>query len=330
MLDQGLQALPEAASLWARRSFFAAKVSGDWQEALAAACRATEIDPQHDKGWLFRADAERRLGDVEAAKVSLRNFLAHVAAENVRGRQDVTRMLWQLEHPDKPVNPQLAAQLQDQAMQLLQAGRTEDGLVAFERAHEADPGSFEILNNFGSACMSLGRAAEALDCYERAVRLYPTFDMIQHNRAAALSNLGRDEEALAVYDELLARWPKHAETLEKKTMLLTRRQRHEEALATADRWIAAASNPLAARKQRAWLLSQMKRHEESLAEYERALKLAPQDRKLWLEKATTLADCGRREEADKLIAEAFKDEKFAEEYHQEGLKLLDQLTGPPQ
>ena len=80
-------------------------------------------------------------------------------------------------------------------------------------------------------------------------------------------------------------------------------------------------------RDRAWFLAGLKRFEESLQACDRAIALEPQNRHLWLEKAAVLSDAGRNHEALALIAQAFEDKAFADEYHRRGQSLLDGLPG---
>ncbi len=328
LLEQGLEQMPAAASLWTRRSFFLGKLER-WPEALASAEKALAIDATAYQPLLFKAEAQRRLQQPDAAIASLQQCLTLVPPEKQQAIQNVHQMIWNLEHPDQPLEPQKAAMLQDQAMALFQAGQPDQGLATFQAALAADSTSFEIWNNYGSVLMSLGRAQEALNGFERALALYPTMDVFQHNKALALERLGRTDEAAAVYDRIIERFPTDESTLQKRTTFLRRMERLDQALASAGQWITAAPRNVHALRIRAEILAKLKRFDESLTDYDRAIALSPNDRKIWLEKSVALADAGKTDESFELISKAFEDKAFADEYHRQGLDLLGAMLEPP-
>ncbi len=71
------------------------------------------------------------------------------------------------------------------------------------------PGDLGILQNRGSALLSLGRPQEALDSFQQVSARNPRQWEALINRGSALAALGRQTEALADFDAALTLAPGH-------------------------------------------------------------------------------------------------------------------------
>ena len=213
VLDQGLFQCAQTAPLWSRRAYILGRL-GRWQEALTNAGKALEQSPDLGQSWLYKAEAERHLGQTDPAIASLGKYIAWALPGNPPGAREAMRMKWELEHPDRKLDPQQAEASQALAFQLQEAGRYQEALQAFEQATRLDPFHFEIWNNYGTLWSLLGQNENALACFRRAAELHPHIPTFQTNMAISLERLGRLEEALACHEKVLASSPNEKRCLE--------------------------------------------------------------------------------------------------------------------
>jgi len=102
------------------------------------------------------------------------------------------------------LNPEDASALSNRSGALVNLGRDDEALAAFEKALALNPGDALVWYNQGVALGKLGRHEEALSSYDRSLELNPEFALAWHSLGAALGNLGRHEEALAAFEQAIA------------------------------------------------------------------------------------------------------------------------------
>jgi tetratricopeptide (TPR) repeat protein len=323
-VDQGLSYCLDAAQLWWRRSFLLGKLNR-FPEAIIAANKALELDPEDGTPYLFRFDAQRHLGRTAEALDSINRHIAWVHPRDHRKGIESMKLRWELENPGQQLDPQQAAERQEYAFHSWQTGSLEQSLAAYREAVELDPFSYEIWNNYGSSLSGIGRHEEAIACFDRAHELYPMITDFLSNKAMALARLSRNEEALACHEEILRKYPKAEKSLDERARLLSVLERHAEAMAAAEAFAVAYPGRSDAHVRHSWALQKLGRNDEALVAIDRAIASEPGDRNLWLRKSIILGDLGRDDEAEDLQTHAFEDKEFADRYHQEGLELFRKL-----
>jgi len=135
----------------------------------------------------------------------------------------------------------------NQGNDLLNLGRYEEAITAYDEGLKIKPDDHLAWNNRGSALFNLGRLEEAIASYEQALKFKPDYHDAWFNRGAALGNLGRLEEAIASYDNALNFKPDDP-----------------------DAW-----------NNRGAALGNLGRNEEEIASYDEALKIKPDDHLAW-------------------------------------------------
>jgi tetratricopeptide (TPR) repeat protein len=324
VLDEGLMYCLNSARLWARRSYLLGRLDRN-QEALASACKAIELDPDYGSAYLYRFDAERKLGKTAEALDSINRHIAWIRPRDQRKAIESMRLKWVLENPGQELDPQQAAGLQEHAFHYWQTGDTEQSLATFREATGLDPFSYEIWNNYGSSLSGVGRYEDAITCFERANELQPLITDFLRNKAVALARLNRPEEALVCHGQVLVKSPNNEFSLEARCRLLGAVERWEESLAAAESFAAICPKRPEAHELASWALRKLGRPGQALAAIDRAIELSPDNRELWLNKSIILDDLGLADEADDLQVRAFEDKDFAGKYHQDGLDLLKKM-----
>ncbi len=78
---------------------------------------------------------------------------------------------------------------------LLNSGRYQEALSAYDEAVRIDPGKADAWNNQGIVLCSLERFWEAVEALDKALEVNPQNAHAWHNKGVALKRLGRDAEA---------------------------------------------------------------------------------------------------------------------------------------
>ena len=117
----------------------------------------------------------------------------------------------------------------NQALELLQAGKSAEALNVIDRAIEAGAHDPSFYNLKGLAAGELGRNNEAAESFRTVIRLTPKAAMGYNNLGVLLSKQGRSEEAAAAFREGYTREPQNFNSLLGLGTSLASLQKYEEA-----------------------------------------------------------------------------------------------------
>ena len=117
----------------------------------------------------------------------------------------------------------------EQAIQLLQSGKTADALTSIDAAIAAGARDPSLYNLKGLAASELGRDAEAEQSFRTVIQLSPQSAMGYTNLGVLLSKLGRNQEAANAFREGLQRDPKSFTALLGLGETLAALQKYDEA-----------------------------------------------------------------------------------------------------
>jgi tetratricopeptide (TPR) repeat protein len=271
---------------------------GDIDGALAAAVRASEIDPgyapAHWRQGLWRLDR----GELDVAERAFRRALeidpTDSASSTGLARIDLARH--QPERAADTLEALLNARPGDRyALQLLgraysQSGRRDDAVFALAVAGDAepnwrDPWSDEVAQYRRGYATLLKDAVEQLQNgrFEEAIKLYET---LRHRRdtpalatqlGAAYIASGRIDAALAVLEPLVLANPDQTDAHVTLASAYLRKGNVERALAHADRALALNSTHARAHEARAMILWRTEQYEPALAEFDEAHRADPRN-----------------------------------------------------
>jgi tetratricopeptide (TPR) repeat protein len=180
---------------------------------------------------------------------------------------------------------------------LLNQGRREDALKAFDKAVQLQPDDADLWTKLGNALVEVERPADAILSFEQALKLDPRHWDAANKAALLFLQSGRFEEALIccnLCDELQ---PDGSLTLSMRALTLYNLRRFEEAL--ADNRRAHALDPTNADicNNTGNVLRSLGRDEEALAWFDQALQLRPNFATAVANKAVSLAELRRFDEA---------------------------------
>ena len=139
---------------------------------------------------------------------------------------------------DSPSGLRNVDDILNEAMRHHKAGRIDEAVAQYERAHILRPDSAEAHNNLGVALVAQGRIDEAVTHYERAIALSPGHVSAHNNLGTALAAQGRIDEAIAHHERALAIDPHHAEARNELGNIFKYLGKFDDAMAQYGRAIA--------------------------------------------------------------------------------------------
>jgi len=186
-----------------------------------------------------------------------------------------------------------AAYLTSLGTTLLQQGRRDDALKAFDKAVQLAPDNPELWRDLGNALVALERPGEAIASYQQALRLNPYFHDAACQMGLVLRGLGRMEEALTCFNLCDVLQPNHAPTLTQRAITLRHLKRFDDAL--ADYQQVHALDPANADicNNIGVSLQALGQDEEALPWFDRTLKLRPESVEALGNKAVALGNTHR-------------------------------------
>ena len=117
----------------------------------------------------------------------------------------------------------------NQALELLQSGKTADALAVIDSAIKDGARDPSVYNLKGLAAGELGRNQEAEDSFRTVIKLAPQVAMGYNNLGVLLSKLGRNQEAATAFREAHEKEPQNFNALLGLGMSLAALQKYDEA-----------------------------------------------------------------------------------------------------
>jgi Tfp pilus assembly protein PilF len=141
-------------------------------------------------------NARYGLAGATAATFALLALQSQLYAENYAGPEK----LWTYAIKHNPNSWMVYSNL---GVVLLETGRNDEAIRAYNKALELNPKSVEAHNNLGLALFQMGKTDEAIANYRSALEYNPHFGITLTNLGNALAKAGRSQEAVAKYREAL-------------------------------------------------------------------------------------------------------------------------------
>jgi tetratricopeptide (TPR) repeat protein len=175
--------------------------------------------------------------------------------------------------------------------------RQFDHSVEFlSRAIRQEPKTL-YLTTLGTALLQQGRGEEALKAFDKAVQLKPDDAELWSNLALALNELKRPAEAILSFQHALKRAPRHREAAKSVALLLYQAQRFEEALVYFNLCHELEPDDVQTLHLRAETLQRLRRFEEAIAANKQAHVLDPTNADACNGLGNALASLGHYQEA---------------------------------
>ena len=248
---------------------------------------------QHLSGRLEEAAAlYRKILGVDPAHADANHLLGVIAYQ--QGRNEVAVKLIGIAIAANRSNPIFHSNLGNA---LLDMGRLDDALAAYDKALRLKPDYAEAHNNRGNTLRDMGRRDGALAAYDKAVRLKPDYAEAHNNRGNTLRDMGRLDDALAAYDRAVRLKPDYANAYNNRGNTLRDIGHLDSALAAYDKAVRLKPDYPEAHNNRGRTLLDMVRLDDALAAFDKALRLNPDLAEAHNNRASTLRDMGRLDDA---------------------------------
>ncbi len=183
------------------------------------------------------------------------------------------------------------------ALAAQEAGRLEAAESGYLDVLGKNPQVTPAWYNLGNVQLARENFGAAAEAFRRALAIDPSMARAEHNLGYALERLGRTDEALAHYRRSVEIDPHFAQGWHSLGNALFARNDLPGAAAAYREAIDAAPDLAGAHTNLGNVLRKEGRPVDALAEYERALQLAPGDPYASYNRALTLVDLGRVDEA---------------------------------
>lgn len=180
---------------------------------------------------------------------------------------------------------------------LIEVKRPADAILSFQHALKLNPRHWDAANMVAILLYQSERFEDALPYYNLCDELEPNHFQTLHMRALTLQGLGRLDEALADNKRALALDPTNADTYSNIGHVLMSSGRNEEALSWFDRSLELQPNSAATLMNKAIALAAMRRFAEAVSWYDRSLELQPNSALTLTNKAIALAELRHFDEA---------------------------------
>jgi tetratricopeptide (TPR) repeat protein len=195
------------------------------------------------------------------------------------------------------INPDDHAALYNKGVALDKLGRYEDAITAYDQALAIKPDKHAAINNKGVALGKIGRYEDAIAAYDQALAIKPDKHAALYNKGIAFGKLDRYEEAITAFDQAIDINPDDHAALYNKGFALDNLGRYEEAITAYDQALAINPDYREALYNKGFALDNLGRYKEVLAAYDQALAINPDDHKALNNKGNALGNLGRYEEA---------------------------------
>jgi protein O-GlcNAc transferase len=180
---------------------------------------------------------------------------------------------------------------------LLNQGRRDEALAAFDKAVQLAPDDASLWRHLGNALAEVGRPAEAILSYQQAAKLNPQHWDAAQKAAILLCQAERFEEALDYFDRALICKPDAPEIWLAKGNVCGTMGRHRDAVVAYERALAIDPRLAAAWVGRGNVLCVLDQHAEALSCFDRALELDPALAAAWVGQGNALSAARRNSEA---------------------------------
>lgn len=158
---------------------------------------------------------------------------------------------------------------------LIDQGRTDEGILHFQKALAIKPDFEEAHNNLGAAYVQMGRIEEGINEYHQALKKNPDYVEAHNNLGIAYIHAGRVQEGLEQFNQSLKLQPRFAPTHNNLAIVYLQTGHTEEAIQHARQAVEFDGRNLGTYNTLAAAYSSSGRIEEAVEANRRALEIQP-------------------------------------------------------
>lgn len=157
----------------------------------------------------------------------------------------------------------------------LQLDRLQDSAQLFQRALQLQPRHLLALHNYGMCLQRQKQFEQALEQFSLALEVAPNYELAHKNKIAILAILGRQDDRLSALHQAVAHLPNSSELTLLLVASLRQRQQNVAALEQLDRLISQQPQLITAHNTRGNVLLELRREKEAVQAYQTAIGLQP-------------------------------------------------------
>lgn len=287
-----------------------ALLRGDPINAMAAANRQLELEPNSSEAYRLLAEVNLQRGEKSMAEALFKQSLRYnekneatllLLYDYYTGEKDWKNALDSLRRATE-VNPANRDRMVELGRKYRSAGNLERAAQVFAAANEALPNDASLLTEYGVILLSANKVDAALEPLMKAVAAAPDREVVRANLAVVLRQRNQFREAEREYRESLRCDPDYVPALVGLGTLLLQRQSAAEAVEPLKK--AAALDPKNA--DAVWALARAQRlagqTKEAAETLERAVELGTPE--IWNEAGVAAAERGKLDQAAQDFARA--------------------------
>lgn len=174
------------------------------------------------------------------------------------------------------VTAESAGNLLAKGNELLDEGKYQDAILAFNGSISADPKQARAWAGIGFAYNGLKEYESALPAFDTALSISPNYGKAMYEKGNALYGLKRYDEAITAYDEAAKIYPEFAYlAYYGKAKSLQGLGKYNDALTFYDKALAFKQDYAPAYNYKGETLAALGKTEEAIAAFDKALVLAP-------------------------------------------------------
>ncbi|MDP7009415.1 MAG: tetratricopeptide repeat protein [Phycisphaerales bacterium] len=215
----------------------------------------------------------------------------------------------------------------ERAIGLLDNGKIQEALFAFQKLKKQYPRDPAVLSNYASIQMQLGKLTEATKTCGDSIRWNPTHAHSELTMALALLQLGELQLAKSHIDRAIALQPGHARSYSVAGKIAVQNKNLSEAAKQFEQALSIGSNDPLDREMLAMICLELRQFEKAVVQFEHVLKVSPHATRSLGGLIVALANLRKFQEAEHLLIQALK--QFPSDQHlQRAYAVLERLKKP--
>jgi tetratricopeptide (TPR) repeat protein len=198
---------------------------------------------------------------------------------------------------------------------LHQAGKLQQGCIAYAKALKSDPGNVPLLTLMGIAQQQLEQHDRALNYLSRALKLEPDNAQVLFHQALSLAGKRQWERSIKAYEQVILQQPDHFEAHCNLGNALIRISNYEAALKTYHRGLELWNDSPVLHYNIGVLFQEQMRPLQAIEAYRAAIRLKPNYAAAYSNLSVALCETGQVSEAQVTNDQALKlDPQLAESH----------------
>ncbi|UCG55062.1 MAG: tetratricopeptide repeat protein, partial [Dehalococcoidia bacterium] len=189
---------------------------------------------------------------------------------------------------------------------LMQLGKTDEAIQAWQKAVVINPFDFEMNNTLGLALTEQGNFEQAIHYYTKALQIRPNSSRAHNNMGTTLIQIGSFENAVSHFSEVLRFMPNNVEAHNNLGAALARQGKVEEAISHFSEVLRLNPDDVEAHYNMGLALTELGNVKQAINHYSEALRIMPDNAEVHNNLGASLVRQGRLKDAVHHFSEALR------------------------